>query len=202
MVFTVDQPARLSLDLPETRLAVAERYKKINIGAARAIAAAEAEGRTRLVLELSQLTTHAIRIDGNKVFLTLDGPAGAGPAYVPPTAVAAAAAAGAAPSPAGISAIDFRRGDRGEGRVVITLADPATPVDVAEEGGKVIARFKNAPVPDALVRRLDVLDFATPVKFIDTSRIGINAEVAVTPIAGGDFEQVAYQSGNLFTSEL
>ena len=201
VVFTVDQPARLSLDLPDTRLAVAERYKRINIGAARAIAAAEAEGRTRLVVELSQLTTHAIRIDGNKVYLTLDGPAGAGPAYVPPTA-SAAAAGGVAPVQAGISAIDFRRGDRGEGRVVITLADPATPVDVVEEGGKVIARFKNAPVPDALVRRLDVLDFATPVKFIDTSRIGINAEVAVTPVAGGDFEQVAYQSGNLFTIEL
>jgi type IV pilus assembly protein PilQ len=121
---------------------------------------------------------------------------------VPPTALAAATASGARPSPGGISAIDFRRGDRGEGRVVITLADPATPVDVVEEGGKVIARFKNAPVPDALVRRLDVLDFATPVKFIDTSRLGINAEVAVTPIASGDFEQVAYQSGNLFTIEL
>nr|WP_293244977.1 type IV pilus secretin PilQ family protein [Panacagrimonas sp.] len=202
VVFTVDQPARLSLDLPDTRLAVAERYKKINIGAARAIAAAEAEGRTRLVVELSQLTTHAIRIDGNKVFLTLDGPAGAGPAYVPPTAVSAAAAGGAPRVQAGISSIDFRRGDRGEGRVVITLADAATPVDVVEEGGKVIARFKNASVPDALIRRLDVLDFATPVKFIDTSRLGINAEVAVTPIAGSDFEQVAYQSGNLFTIEL
>jgi type IV pilus assembly protein PilQ len=52
------------------------------------------------------------------------------------------------------------------------------------------------------VRRLDVLDFATPVKFIDTSRVGINAEISVTPITGGDFEQVAYQSGNLFTIEL
>ena len=195
VVFTVESPARLSLDLPDTRLAVAERYKKLNIGAAKAVAAAEAEGRTRLVLELSQLTTHAVRIDGNRVFLTLDGPAGSGPAYVPPTAAIQQARPG-------ISAVDFRRGDKGEGRVVVTLSDPATAVDVVEEGGKVIARFKNAAVPDALVRRLDVLDFATPVKFIDATRVGINAEVAVTPIAGSDFEQVAYQSGNLFTIEL
>jgi len=195
IVFTVESPARLSMDLPDTRLAVAERYKKLNIGAAKAVAAAEAEGRTRLVLELSQLTTHAVRIDGNRVFLTLDGPAGSGPAYVPPTAAVQQ-------TRPGITAVDFRRGDKGEGRVVVTLSDPATAVDVVEEGGKIVAKFKNAAVPDALVRRLDVLDFATPVKFIDSTRIGINAEISVTPIAGGDFEQVAYQSGNLFTIEL
>ena len=196
VVFTVDQPARLSLDLPDTRLAVAERYKKLNIGVARAVAAAQAEGRTRLVLELSQLTTHAIRIDGNRVYLTLDGPAGGGPAYVPPTA------ADPQQTRPSISGVDFRRGDKGEGRVVITLTDPATPVDVVEQGGKVIARFKNTDVAEALVRRLDVLDFATPVKFVDATRVGINAEVSVTPVAGGDFERVAYQSGNLFTIEL
>lgn len=199
IVFTVDQPARLSLDLPDTRLAVAERYKKLNIGAARAVAAAEADGRTRLVVELSQLTTHAVRMDGNRVFLTIDGPAGAGPVSASPALPSGPSAKPAAP---GIGAIDFRRGDKGEGRVVITLSDPSTPVDVVEEGGKIVARFKNASVPDQLLRRLDVIDFATPVKFIDTVRSGINAEVSVTPAIGSDFEQVAYQSGNLFTIEL
>lgn len=197
-VFTVDQPARLSLDLPDTHLAVAERYKKLNVGVARSVAAAEAEGRTRLVLEMTQLTTHTVRVEGNRIFLTLDGPAGGGPTHVPAAAVTAAADSG---SP-GIAAVDFRRGDKGEGRVVVTLGDPATPVDVVEEGGKIVARFKNASVPDALVRRLDVLDFATPVKFVDTSRLGINAEISVTPAAGQEFEQVAYQAGNTFTIEL
>lgn len=199
VVFTVDQPARLSLDLPETRLAVAERYKKLNIGAARSVAAAEAEGRTRLVVELTQLTTHSVRTEGNRVFLTVDGPAGAGPVSTAPAAISENSSKPIAPS---LDAIDFRRGDKGEGRVVITLSDPSTPVDVVEEGGKIVARFKNASVPDQLLRRLDVLDFATPVKYIDTLRAGINAEVSVTPAAGGDFEQVAYQSGNLFTIEL
>ena len=80
VVFTVDQPPRLSMDLPDTRLAVAERYKRLNIGATRAVAAAETEGRTRLVLELSQATTHSVRIDGNRIFLTVDSPGAAGPA--------------------------------------------------------------------------------------------------------------------------
>lgn len=198
-VFTVDQPARLSLDLPDTRLAVAERYRKLNIGAARAVAAAEAEGRTRLVLELTHLTTHQIRVEGNKVYLTLDS----GDAPTPTAPAVAETQEPAAPAPAdGISSIDFRRGDKGEGRVVIALADAATPVDVVEEGGRIIARFKNVSIGDKLVRRLDVLDFATPVKFVDAVRSGINAEIIVTPVAGGDFEQVAYQAGNLFTIEL
>ncbi|MGQ0621582.1 MAG: type IV pilus secretin PilQ [Panacagrimonas sp.] len=197
-VFTVDQPARLSLDLPDTRLAVAERYRKLDIGVARAVATAEAEGRTRVVVELERLTTHRVRVEGNKVYLTLDG--GEATAQVaPPPAVTAAPA----PAPVdGISSIDFRRGDKGEGRVVIALADAATSVDVVEEGGRIIARFKNITVGDKLVRRLDVLDFATPVKFVDAVRAGINAEVIVTPIPGNDFEQVAYQAGNLFTIEL
>ena len=193
-IFTVDQPARLSLDLPDTRLAIAERYKKLNIGVVRAVAGAEAEGRTRLVLEMSQLTTHSVKIDGNRIYLTVDGPAGAGSAYVAPSA--------AQDTGPGIKSVDFRRGEKGEGRVVITLTDPSTAVDVSEEGGKILAKFKNAAVPAEMIRRLDVLDFATPVKFIDTSRAGINAEVSITPVTGGDFEQVAYQTGNLFTIEL
>ncbi len=193
-IFTVDQPARLSLDLPNTRLAVAERYRKLNIGVVRAVAGAEADGRTRLVLELSQLTTHSVKVDGRRIYLTIDGPAGAGSAYVTPSA--------AGRTGPGINGVDFRRGEKGEGRVIITLSDPATAVDVTEEGGKILARFKNTAVSDELLRRLDVLDFATPVKFIDTTRAGINAEISITPIAGGDFEQVAYQSGDRFTIEL
>ncbi|MGQ0529537.1 MAG: type IV pilus secretin PilQ [Panacagrimonas sp.] len=193
VVFTVDDPARLSLDLPGTRLAVAERYRKLSIGTARSLAAAEAEGRTRVVLELSQVTTHDVRVEGNRVLLTLEGPVGS-----KPDAVMLPAAASAP----GISAIDFRRGDKGEGRVVVSLSDASTAVDMVEEGGKVLARFKNTSLPDALVRRLDVLDFATPVKFVDATRVGVNTEIVVTPIEGGEFEQVAYQSGNLFTIEL
>ncbi len=197
-VFTVDQPPRLSMDLPDTRLAVAERYKRLNIGAVRAVAVAEAEGRTRLVLELSQSTTHSVRIDGNRIFLTVDGQSGP----VATTAAAPQATAPAAPARPALSAIDFRRGEKGEGRVLISLTDEAIPVNVVQEGGRIVARFKGAAVPDALVRRLDVLDFATPVKFVDTTNAGINAEITVTPVPGVDFEQVAYQSGKLFTIEL
>ena len=204
-VFTIDKPARLSLDLADTRMALAERYRKINIGRVRAVAAAEAKGRTRVVVELAESVPYSVKVDGAKIFVELvTGNADASSraaAPVPPTAAGAASPA----TPVGaaaVRAVDFRRGEKGEGRIVVSLADPQTAVDVKEESGKVVARFKNAPAADRLLRRLDVLDFATPVKFIDVSREGINTVLTVTPVAGMDFEQVAYQSGSLFTLEL
>ncbi|WP_428311032.1 type IV pilus secretin PilQ [Hydrocarboniphaga sp.] len=227
VVFTTDKPARLSLDLPDTRLSLAEHYRRVNVSRVRAIATAEARDRTRVVVELNDLAPYSVRVDGNKVFLQIAGPAEAAsamsqmmspqPGVMPPmpATLSAAPVAGAAAStalvtapastakqPATITNIDFRRGEKGEGRVVVTLNNPQAAVDVSDEGGHIRARFRNVGVTGALLRRLDVLDFATPVKFIDTQRSGMDAEIVVTPVTGTDYEQVAYQSGNLFTIEL
>jgi type IV pilus assembly protein PilQ len=195
VVFTVDKPARLAMDLPDTHLGVADRYGRINIGDVRGYAVAEAKGRTRLVVDLVRPVSNQVAVEGNKIVLTLDaGTAAAQAAGAPATAAAGAGAA--------IGNLDFRRGENGEGRVIVTLSDPHTPVDVQEEGGKIIAKFKNTQLPDRLARRLDVLDFATPVKYVDAIRDGNDTDVVVTPIASRDFEQVAYQTGDVFTVEL
>ena len=193
-VFAIDKPARLSVDLPDTHLALAERYRKVSVGQVRSIAAVEAQGRTRLVVELVQPTAYNITVDGNRIVVDLAGPA------------AGSSARSAAPtqqvSAALINKIDFRRGEKGEGRVLVSLSDPRAVVDVHEESGKIVARFKNTALPDRLSKRLDVLDFATPVKFIDAQRDGVDTRIVVTPGAGGDFEQVAYQAGDQFVLEL
>ncbi len=203
IVFAIDKPARLSVDLPGTHLALPERYRKVNVGKVRSVAAAEAQGRTRVVVELSDPTPYTTRVDGNKVYVELAGAAGALTGAIPQNAPAAAPAAAPAPAVApAIADIDFRRGEKGEGRVLVTLNDPHIPVDVHEEGGKVIARFKNAALPDRLAKRLDVLDFATPAKFVDAIHDGPNTDIVVTPIGGSDFEQTGYQTGNQFVLEL
>ncbi len=219
VVFAIDKPARLSIDLPDTTLALVNRYRKVNVGQVRSVAAAEAKGRSRIVVEMNALTPHTVRVDGNKIYLELAGVTGAlssPKAATPlpprttttvaptaaPTVAPARAAASTAPVQGLISNIDFRRGEKGEGRVIVALGDTRNAVDVREEGGKIVVRFKNTSVPERLAKRFDVLDFATPVKFIDASRDGANAQIIVTPIAAGDFEQVAYQSGNVFTLEL
>ncbi|WP_428381108.1 type IV pilus secretin PilQ [Nevskia ramosa] len=219
VVFAIDKPARLSIDLPDTTLALVNRYRKVNVGQVRSVAAAEAKGRSRIVVEMNALTPHTVRVDGNKIYLELAGVTGALSSpkaatplpprtattvapTVAPTIAPARAAASTAPVQGLISNIDFRRGEKGEGRVIVALGDTRNAVDVREEGGKIVVRFKNTSVPERLAKRFDVLDFATPVKFIDASRDGTNAQIIVTPIAAGDFEQVAYQSGNVFTLEL
>lgn len=193
-VFAIDKPARLSVDLPDTHLALAERYRKVSVGQVRSIAAVEAQGRTRLVVELVQPTAYNITVDGNRIVVDLAGPAAGSSARSAAPAQQASAAL--------INKIDFRRGEKGEGRVLVSLSDPRAVVDVHEESGKIVARFKNTALPDRLSKRLDVLDFATPVKFIDAQRDGVDTRIMVTPGAGGDFEQVAYQAGDQFVLEL
>src|SRR5689334_4856922 len=194
VVFSVDKPARVSLDLADTRLAVPERYKRIGSGRVRSVAAAEASGRTRIVVELSELAPYTVRADGNQVVLDVQG----GTTGVTTTS----GGAGPVGAASRILSIDFRRGEKGEGRVMVKLADPRTIVDVREEGNRVQAQFRNTDVDAELQKRLDVLDFATPVKFIDILREGRNTNIYLTPVGGPDFEQVAYQTQDTFTIEL
>ncbi len=193
-VFAIDKPARLSVDLPDTHLALTERYRKVSVGQVRSIAAVEAQGRTRVVVELVQPTAYNVSVDGNRIVVELAGN---------PTSSLAHSSAPSPQAPgAVINKIDFRRGEKGEGRVLVSLSDPRAAVDVHEEGGKIVARFKNTALPERLGKRLDVLDFATPVKYIDAQRDGVDTRVVVTPSAGGEYEQVAYQAGDQFVLEL
>lgn len=208
-VFTVDKPARLSLDLPQTRLLASNRYQEINVGPVRAVAMAEAQGKTRVVIELTQLTPYEVEQIGNELKITF-GEKSNTLASLPanPPAAAPLGSADFAPSPAPreaskqIELIDFRRGENGEGRVIINMSDEHASIDVRQEGGKVIAEFMNIGINDRMLRRLDVLDFATPVQYIDARRSNGNTQVVITPVSNGYFEQVAYQSEKTFTVEL
>ena len=193
VIFTVDKPARISMDLPNTKLGLTERFHRIGTGKARSVAAAEAQGRTRVVVELAEMVPYTVRTDGNKVLIDVQGS----------TMEMTGVSSGPAATPSSmIQSIDFRRGEKGEGRVVVKLGDPRTLVDVRDEGNRVLAQFRNTDVSNDLLKRLDVLDFATPVKFIDVLREGRNVSVYLTPITGGNFEQVAYQAQDVFTIEL
>jgi type IV pilus assembly protein PilQ len=193
-VFTVDKPARLSLDLADTRTVLAERYRRVNMGNVRAVASAESRGRTRVVVELAETAPYNVDVDGNRILVRL-GSAAAARAATPPASLITR-------SGGELLGVDFRRGEKGEGRIIVRLSDPKTVVDVRSEGGKVIARFRNTRLAEDLSKRLDVLDFATPVRYVDIAPDGADSRITVTPSAGQDFEQAAYQSGETFTLEI
>jgi type IV pilus assembly protein PilQ len=194
--FTIDNPARIAFDLPATKSELATRSQSIGIGPAKSVTAVEVKGRTRVVLNLLEMVPYETRAEGNQIVVVLGGSA------------ATQAARSPAPVPGGVGMtgqaavtdVDFRRGDQGEGRVVITLSDPAIPVDMRQEAGKVVLDFKGASLPEELERRLDVTDFATPVKLVDTESRRDGVRMTITPI--GEYEHLAYQADNQFTVEI
>ncbi|MDP1708973.1 MAG: type IV pilus secretin PilQ [Gammaproteobacteria bacterium] len=202
--FTIDNPARIVLDFPHTTHTLSKNSQPIDVGLAKSINIAEAKGRTRVVLNMVRLSTYETRIEGNDVYLTLE----AAPAAAQAQASTAATSGKPAPTTAtntggarhAITNIDFRRGEKGEGRILITLSDPSTGVDLREEGGKILVDFLNSSVPENLQRRLDVVDFATPVQTIDTAAQGNNVRMTITPL--GAYEHLAYQAGDIYTVEV
>ncbi len=192
--FTIDNPARIALDFPNTSNGLAQRSQDIGIGMAESLTAVEAQGRTRVVVNLVDMVPYEAHAEGNKIILTVQN-AGS---QMSEAAVAAAHASGDGDE--SINNIDFRRGEDGQGRVIVSLSDPSVPVDMQQQGGKVLVDFYRTKLPEDLERRLDVLDFATPVKTIDTYTKGDNVHMVITPM--GEYEYIAYQTDNQFTIEV
>ncbi|HSF78483.1 MAG TPA: AMIN domain-containing protein, partial [Steroidobacteraceae bacterium] len=196
LTFTIDQPARLSVDLADVGLALENRRIDVNAGGVDSIVAAEAGGRTRVVFNLDSLVAYTARAEGDAVIVTLGGSAGSQAAE----AEQAPAMAAATSAPRQITGIDFRRSAEGAGRVIVKLSDVRTPASLKQEGNRVIVDFTGAQLPEALMKRYDVLDFATPVSTVDATRSGSGARIVVT--ASGDFEQLAYQTDDTYVVEV
>jgi type IV pilus assembly protein PilQ len=194
--FTIDNPARISFDLPNTTLALPSRRIDVHAAGLDTILAAETKDRTRLVLNLDKLVPYDTKVDGSNIIVTLG--------------VASAVAASAAPSAGAVSgsgagarelrSIDFRRSTDGAGRVVVKLSDPHTHINLHQVGSEIVVDFTDAAVPANLVRRFDASDFGTPVTSFDVARAGGGARISIS--ANGDYEQLAYQSDDQYVVEV
>jgi type IV pilus assembly protein PilQ len=196
--FTIDNPARISFDLPNTTLALPSRRIDVHTAGLDTILAAETKDRTRLVLNLDKLVPYDTRVAGNDVIVML-GATGAAAAAAP----AAASATGSAAAGSGVRelrAIDFRRSADGAGRVIVKLSDPHIHINLHQVGNQVVVDFSDAAVPANLVRRYDATDYGTPVNSFDVTRVGPGSRIAIT--ANGDFDQLAYQSDDQYVVEV
>jgi len=197
VTFTVDNPARLAVDLPGTVLALDSRRIDVKGGGVDTIVAAEASGRTRLVFNLDYLMPYQTRVSDNVVYVTL-GRGVSGPAVVSATAAPAAPAAAAGGST--IEKVDFRRGADGAGRIIVQTSDASVQASLKQEGGRVVVDFPRTAVPADQAQRYDVVDFATPVSSFEVARAAGGARIVVA--ATGDFEQLAYQSDREYVLEI
>jgi type IV pilus assembly protein PilQ len=205
LAFTIDSPARISLDLASTALALPSRRIDVRAGGIDTILAAEANGRTRVVLNLDHLQPYTTSVLGNNVILVVGSPGGAAAGSASASSAMAPVSAQvsravATPAARSIRSIDFRRGSDGVGRVIIKLSDPRTPIDVHQLGDQVVVDFAGTDVAKDLMRRYDALDFATPVSHFDVSKLGDNTRVVIN--ATGDFEQLAYQTDDQYVIEV
>ena len=213
--FTIDNPARVALDFPSTTLALPVKTQTVGVGKVESVTAVEAEGRTRVVMNLVQVVPYSVKTEGNRVKVVLEGTpaditagarptiAGAAPMAAPAASSAPTAGSVTMPGSAAgesIRAVDFRRGDMGEAQIVVDLSNPNVGINIQEQGDKLLVDFIGTALPDDLDRKLDVTDFATPAKEIDTFRHGNGTRMVVTPT--GLYEHLAYQSDNTFTLEL
>jgi type IV pilus assembly protein PilQ len=198
--FTIDKPARIAFDLPNTTLALASRRIDVRSGGVDTVLAAEANGRTRLVVNVDVLMPYTTKVDGNTITITLGRQPGDALASASAPRAGSGSGAAAAPVERAIKTIDFRRGTDGTGRVIVQLTDPRTPVNVRQEGNQVVVDFAGTLMPKNLMRRYDVMDFATPVQTVDAIRVEGSSRLVIS--AQGDFEQLAYQSDNQYTVEI
>lgn len=192
--YSIEQPPRISIDLPYTRSEIA-KYNDIGFENAQSVTVLEAGDRTRLVVNLKDNTTFNTQSDGNLLYVYI------GAKGKSPSAIGATFSESGAPSvpglKTGITHIDFKRGSEGEGNVLITLADKDLKMDVNEMAGRINLQFKGDVLPGRLRNRLDVIDFATPVQFIDARVMDGNTFITIEPT--GRYEHLVYQTDNLLT---
>jgi len=195
--FTVGNPPRIALDLPNTGNALGRNTVEANLGPLTSVNVVQAGNRTRLVLNLNKSVEYEATIDGKSLLVAL-GEVGASAAPVN----ASPRFAEAAPSAMAhsIRDVDFRRGENGVARVVTSLSDSKVGINIRQQANGVVVDFIGTELPQSLQRRLDVADFGTPVQIIETYALGDNTRMVIEP--KGAWEYSAYQTDNSFIVEV
>jgi type IV pilus assembly protein PilQ len=203
--FAVTNPPRIAVDLPDTVNAMGRTQIEAGEGDLKSVSIVQTANRTRLVMNLARNLTYTQAIDGNQLVVTIDGSQAQTSTASVPTSPSSAPTLFAEPA-AGVSVrynlrdVDFRRGQSSEGRVVVDLSSANIGIDIRQQGRQVVVDFLSTNVPRNLVRRLDVGDFGTPVRYVDTFEQGGNARMVIEP--RGIWEYSAYQTDTQFILEV
>ena len=195
--FTINTPPRIAFDFAETTNGLGKSVQDFAEGDLRSANIVQAGTRTRLVVNLNQMLVYDTKIEGNSLLITLHGKT-ADAAMANNTSRFAEAKQDTQKH--SLRDIDFHRGKNGEGLVQIDLSDANTGIDIRQQGSKLLVDFIKSNLPTNLQRKLDVIDFATPVQSLDTYTQGDNVQMVIEP--KGSWEYAAYQTDNKFIIEV
>ncbi len=202
--YTIEQPARIALDLDGVRSGLSSKHHSLGSGNARSVTVVESDGRTRIIISMSELVGYSSRVSDNSLYI-LVGEDETGSGSVASSGYSAmlvsepveALVANNLPF---VEEIDFRRGQNGEGLVMVKLSKVGVGVDLSSESGKIRVEFENTAIRESLQRRLDVTDFATPVLKVDSLSEDGDTVMLIEPI--GEYDYLAYQADDIFTVEV
>ncbi|MEI8325078.1 MAG: AMIN domain-containing protein, partial [Betaproteobacteria bacterium] len=194
--FAIQSPARIALDFPGFSNGMGRSTIEINQGNLKSVIVAQAGERSRVVLNLKQVTTYKTQLQGKTLLVFLD-PVATG---TPSTAAAPVFAESRNRDALALKDLDFRRGPDNVGKVIVALANNQVGVDIRQQGQTLVVEFLKSILPEGLRRRLDVSDFGTPIKSITTFQVGDRVRMVIEPT--GAWEHSAYQSDNQFVVEV
>lgn len=195
--FSVNTPPRIAFDFVDVESTMAKNTQEINEGDLRSVSFIRAGNRTRMVINLNQMSAYESKVDGNSLLVTLKSSATAG---VESSNMSKFAVAKSDSQTHSLRDVDFRRGKSGEGRIVVELSDATAGIDIKQQGSKLIVDYVKTSLPRNLQRKIDVSDFGTPVQAIDTFSKGENVQMSIEP--KGLWEYAAYQTDNKFIVEV
>lgn len=198
--YTIDQPARIVLDFPGVENRLAEKKYSMGVGEVNGAVVVSGGGRTRLIVNLDRLVPYVSRNEGADVVLLIGAETGSSdfPQSAPTnTALASNSGSGSfvvdsSGAGSAVQNVDFRRGEDGEGKVIISLSNPAVNIDIEEVSQGIEIRFLDTELPTELSRKLDVLDFATPVSMLASRSEGDATLVSID--VDGEYDYLAYQA--------
>ena len=195
--FTVGNPPRIALDLPDTGNAIGRNMVEANLGPLSSVNVVQAGTRTRLVLNLNKSVEYETRIEGKSLLIALgDVGAGTAPVNVSPLF----SESGSSNARHSIRDVDFRRGGMGEARIVTALSDAQVGINIRQQAIGIVVDFIGTDLPKALQRRMDVSDFGTSVQTVETYTLGDNTRMVIRPRGGWEYS--AYQTDNSFIVEV
>ena len=187
--YQLESPSRLILDFDKAQQNLKQSSIPVATREASSVDVTSDAQRARLTVNLTEAGAFTTRVEGNTFILKINS--------ATPVAIAQPVQQQSAQ---GISNIGFQRGAQGEGQVVIDLLGNNTPVDVQQQGTKVIVRTLGSKIPAHLTRRLNVTDFATPVSSVDA--VNQNGSGVITIQSAESYEYMAYQTDNKLTISL
>ncbi|MDP0588289.1 MAG: type IV pilus secretin PilQ [Candidatus Endonucleobacter bathymodioli] len=211
--YSIAHPPRVSIDLPDT-ISALPRYNDLGFDVAQSVTVLQVDDKTRLIITQKKSAVFSHRKAGNTIYVSIGSTAAVSTAAVSTAATNYVSASqkssdsyldpaySSSPLSEGlvskeISLIDFRRGEEGAGNIIVTFSGSSIPIDISEVSGRIRVEFEGNVLPEKLRNRLDVIDFATPVKYIEANIENGNSVVMIE--SKGEYDYLAYQTDNKLT---